>query len=208
MPESLIFTIGLAGQGAFFLRFFLQWLASEKRGRIVVPRIFWTLSIVGSVFALIYAIERRDLVFAAGTVTNFFVYLRNMLLDRGFRRLSERDLGIAAVLLAMAALTILTTKIPRDASLFWSLVGAMGVGLWALRFPLQWVQSERRGQPVMTTTFFAVSFVGSLFLLAYALHTGDTIFILGMVLVPILALRNLVLSRRRAGDAPVTGAAE
>ena len=204
MPEPLILAIGLAGQGAFFLRFFLQWLASERAGAVVVPRAFWILSLVGSVFALAYALLRQDLVFAAGTATNFIAYGRNLLLARGFARLGDRELGLLATVVALGALTLLAIEVPRDPSWFWFAIGGLGQLLWMTRFPLQWIQSERRGAPVMSPQFFGVTLAGSLFLLGYALHTGDVVFILGMLLVPVLAVRNLVLGRREAATAPLS----
>jgi lipid-A-disaccharide synthase-like uncharacterized protein len=196
VPESLVIAIGFAGQGAFFLRFFAQWWASERAGRIAVPVSFWWLSLLGSVFALTYALERRDLVFAAGYVTNFVVYARNLLLARGHARLGSRGMGVLASLLLIVAVAMLARKIAPDPSLVWFAVGGFGQLLWMIRFPLQWIQSEAQGRPVMTTSFFGVTLIGSLFLLAYALHTRDFIFIMGMALVPALALRNLALGRR------------
>jgi len=70
--------IGLLGQGLFFMRFFVQWLASEKRGRSVIPTAFWYFSLLGGVTLLSYAIWRRDPVFILGQGTGIFIYLRNL----------------------------------------------------------------------------------------------------------------------------------
>jgi lipid-A-disaccharide synthase-like uncharacterized protein len=45
--------LGLAGQAAFFSRFLLQWIASERAGRSHVPVSFWWFSIVGSLALLV-----------------------------------------------------------------------------------------------------------------------------------------------------------
>ena len=74
--------IGLAGQGCFFLRFVVQWLASERAGRSLVPKAFWHLSIAGSLVILTYAIWRRDPVFIIGQSTGLLVYVRNLVLIR------------------------------------------------------------------------------------------------------------------------------
>ncbi len=74
--------IGLAGNAAFFSRFLVQWLASERAGRSYVPIAFWYLSIVGSVILLAYAIHRRDPVFTLAFLPNCVVYLRNLILIR------------------------------------------------------------------------------------------------------------------------------
>ncbi|HET6341525.1 MAG TPA: lipid-A-disaccharide synthase N-terminal domain-containing protein [Gemmatimonadota bacterium] len=74
--------IGLAGQACFFSRFLVQWIASERRGRSVVPRAFWYLSISGGLILLSYSLWRRDPVFILGQSVGLFVYLRNLILLR------------------------------------------------------------------------------------------------------------------------------
>ncbi|MBW2382549.1 MAG: lipid-A-disaccharide synthase N-terminal domain-containing protein [Deltaproteobacteria bacterium] len=58
--------IGLLGQAAFFSRFLVQWIASERARRSVVPLAFWYLSLAGSLTLLVYAIHRQEPVFALG----------------------------------------------------------------------------------------------------------------------------------------------
>jgi lipid-A-disaccharide synthase-like uncharacterized protein len=74
---------GLGAQGVFFLRFLVQWLASEREGRSVIPEAFWWLSIAGAVGLLIYAgIHLRDPVITIGQATGLFIYARNLWLIR------------------------------------------------------------------------------------------------------------------------------
>jgi lipid-A-disaccharide synthase-like uncharacterized protein len=72
--------VGFLGQAAFSGRFLVQWFASERAGRSVIPLAFWYLSIVGSMLLLTYAISRRDPVFILGQSAGFVVYFRNLLL--------------------------------------------------------------------------------------------------------------------------------
>ena len=58
--------LGFGGQVLFMGRFVIQWLASERRGRSVIPVSFWYLSILGALVLLAYAVHRRDPVFVAG----------------------------------------------------------------------------------------------------------------------------------------------
>jgi len=69
---------GLIGNAIFFSRFLIQWLASEKAGKSIVPTAFWYLSIAGSAVLLIYALHKRDPVFILAYLPNAFVYLRNL----------------------------------------------------------------------------------------------------------------------------------
>jgi lipid-A-disaccharide synthase-like uncharacterized protein len=70
--------LGFVAQGFFTARFVVQWIASERAGKSVVPLSFWLLSIGGGVLLLAYALYRRDPVFIAGQGFGVFVYLRNL----------------------------------------------------------------------------------------------------------------------------------
>lgn len=76
------FVLGLMGQAAFSGRFLVQWLASERAGRSIVPSVFWYLSIAGSLLLLVYSIYKRDVVFILGQSLGIIVYSRNLLLLR------------------------------------------------------------------------------------------------------------------------------
>ena len=75
-----ILVVGFAGQALFFMRFFVQWLHSEKHRRSLIPTAFWYFSLGGSCLLLIYAILRRDIVFIVGQSTGFLIYARNIYL--------------------------------------------------------------------------------------------------------------------------------
>lgn len=84
--KIIVLTIGFAGQALFFLRFFYQWLYSERQGKSVIPEVFWYFSLFGGILLLIYAILRHDVVFILGQSTGTFIYLRNICLLRRERR--------------------------------------------------------------------------------------------------------------------------
>src|SRR6185369_2530899 len=70
--------IGYIAQILFAMRFVVQWIASERAGRSVVPMAFWVFSIGGGVLLLVYALYRRDPVFILGQGLGVFIYLRNL----------------------------------------------------------------------------------------------------------------------------------
>lgn len=74
--------IGFVGQAFFSARFLVQWLASEKVGRSVVPRAFWFFSLGGGAVLLAYALYRLDPVFIAGQAVGLLIYVRNLMLLR------------------------------------------------------------------------------------------------------------------------------
>lgn len=78
--------IGLFGQLLFMGRFLVQWIASERARKSVVPVLFWYFSIGGGVILLAYAIYRRDPVFILGQSMGLFIYLRNLWLIRAENR--------------------------------------------------------------------------------------------------------------------------
>lgn len=72
--------LGLFAQLLFFMRFFVQWIASEKKGESTIPVSFWYFSIAGSILLLIYSLYKKDIVFILGQTTGSFIYLRNLAL--------------------------------------------------------------------------------------------------------------------------------
>ena len=76
--DTLWLGIGLAGQTLFFMRFFVQWIASERERRSVIPHAFWYFSIAGGLVLLAYAIRRADPIFIIGQATGILIYGRNL----------------------------------------------------------------------------------------------------------------------------------
>ena len=82
--------LGYVAQIMFTMRFVVQWIASERAGKMVMPIAFWFFSIGGGCVLLIYAIHRGDPVFILGQGAGLFVYLRNLyLIRRKQRRLAQ-----------------------------------------------------------------------------------------------------------------------
>jgi lipid-A-disaccharide synthase-like uncharacterized protein len=78
--------LGFVAQLMFTARFAVQWIASERENRMVIPLAFWFFSIGGGVLLLVYAIHRRDPVFIAGQAFGVFVYARNLYFELRDRR--------------------------------------------------------------------------------------------------------------------------
>jgi lipid-A-disaccharide synthase-like uncharacterized protein len=70
--------LGYLAQIMFTMRFVVQWIASERAGKMVMPIAFWFFSIGGGSLLLAYAIYIRDPVFILGQAFSFFVYARNL----------------------------------------------------------------------------------------------------------------------------------
>jgi len=78
--------LGFVAQALFTMRFVVQWLASEREKRSVVPIAFWFFSLGGGTLLLVYAIQRQDPVFIAGQAMGLFIYVRNLKLIFNERR--------------------------------------------------------------------------------------------------------------------------
>ena len=83
--ESIWIATGFLGQGLFFGRWVIQWIASERTAKSQVPIAFWYMSLIGGLITLAYAIHRRDPVFIAGQSIGAVVYIRNLILIRRTR---------------------------------------------------------------------------------------------------------------------------
>lgn len=93
--------LGLFGQFVFFLRFVVQWIASEKKKESVIPEAFWWISIIGGSITLVYGVihvnqfgEHEPLppIIMAQSCANV-IYVRNLVL---IRRMKRRLAGQAA----------------------------------------------------------------------------------------------------------------
>jgi lipid-A-disaccharide synthase-like uncharacterized protein len=74
--------IGWLGNAIFFSRFFVQWYATEKLKRVVVPTAFWWLSLIGSLLLLVYSLRKEDSVFIFAYAFTWIPYIRNLIIHR------------------------------------------------------------------------------------------------------------------------------
>jgi lipid-A-disaccharide synthase-like uncharacterized protein len=77
--------VGWAGNAIFFSRFFVQWWASERSRRVVIPPLFWWLSLGGSFCLFTYGLHQRDSVFIFAYAFTWIPYVRNLVLNHRTR---------------------------------------------------------------------------------------------------------------------------
>ena len=82
--------LGFLAQAFFTMRFLVQWIASEKAGKSVIPTAFWWFSIGGGLLLFVYALYRRDPVFILGQGFGVFVYARNLYFELRDRKRAAR----------------------------------------------------------------------------------------------------------------------
>ena len=86
MSMNALKVIGLSGQAIFGCRFLVQWIASERAKRSVIPVAFWYISFFGGMLTLIYAVSIQEPVFILSQIGGTMIYARNLILiyrDRG-----------------------------------------------------------------------------------------------------------------------------
>jgi len=78
-PGSMVFVgLGLLGQLLFAGRLVVQWLATERSRRSVVPTAFWWMAIGGASLLVVYFVWRKDIVGVLGQSTGWIIYMRNL----------------------------------------------------------------------------------------------------------------------------------
>ena len=193
--------LGHVGNVCFVSRSLVQWLASERERRSVVPAAFWWLSLGGSLVLGAYAAHQHEPALLAGYALNGAIYARNLWIARVGGR-ARRITPAGATLLALAVVAALAWSgvaelRGADASApGWLACALLGQVVWSSRFVVQWLLVEERGVGVLPPVFWWLSLIGNSLLLAYALHLGDPVFVLGYVLGPLVQVRNLALWRR------------
>ncbi len=78
--------LGFVAQAFFTMRFVVQWIASERAKKSVVPVAFWFFSLIGGALLFVYAIQRQDPVFILGQGMGLFIYIRNLWLIANERK--------------------------------------------------------------------------------------------------------------------------
>lgn len=90
-PATFWVAIGFLGQALFSARFLVQWIASERAKRSIIPSAFWFFSVGGGLILLIYAIYRQDPVFIVGQAAGLFIYGRNIFFVMRERRQATKS---------------------------------------------------------------------------------------------------------------------
>ena len=83
-----------------------------------------------------------------------------------------------------------------DTAAIWLAIGFLGQGVFASRFLVQWITSERQKRSVIPHAFWYLSILGGATLLVYAIYRGDPVFIVGQAGGLFIYSRNLRLIAR------------
>ena len=84
--------------------------------------------------------------------------------------------------------------------LIFLVIGFTGQGLFASRFIVQWIYSEKRGVSSIPIIFWYLSIFGGLGLLTYAIYRKDPVIISGQLFGIFIYLRNLILIYKKNNE--------
>ncbi len=212
------YVFGLAPALFFGLRFLFQWISSEQKKRSYVGKSFWYLSLCGNCLLAIHYFVQMQYLLLLLQVANGFISWRNLnlLKVRGKKINFQFSLIILFTLLSATSglfflqahslsLPVNLLEIPlslikkdqSDISLVWHLFGAFGCVLFASRFWIQWLETERSGVSRLSSNFWIISILGSASAFIYFFYINDFVSCLNYAFGFIPYMRNLMLIKRK-----------
>ena len=204
MNSYLIYAVGFASQILFAARLMVQWVKSEKAGRVLSPTLFWQLSLMASLLMMVYGVLREDFVILLGQGLSYFVYLRNLQFKKALT-LIPFYIKIILILFPLLAALFLSLSSTHnllqilenpDISLQLLIWGSLGQVIFAFRFVYQWYYSERAKKSIMPLGFWTISAIGSLIIISYAWFRLDPILFMGQIFGIIIYSRNIFIHNK------------
>lgn len=191
----------------------VQWIQSEKKRLSFVSPIFWKLSLSGNLLLYLHHVVQVQFHFAILQSINALIAWRNLdFLKVGRPHPRSFVFFLLGVLLCLTTVLFLFQgyfllgemdwiRTPQKVwnsdrqyhSLIWHCVGTLGAILFASRFWVQWWVAEFYQKSVLGKAYWYLSIIGSLIVLAYAVHIKDVVVIFYHLFSLIPYLRNLVL---------------
>ncbi len=200
--------VGAAGQCAFGARMLLQWLLSEKAGRVCNPALFWWLSLFGSVCMSVYGFLRLDAAILLSQVLAYYVYVYNLHLKQQLRYL-KRVGTIAICIFPVATLLWLLSDVRVLETLFlneehipspWLIFGAVSYSLFTVRYLYQSYISHHAGESLLPGPFWYISIIAAASVQLYGIYRADIVLIISQAGGLIVYIRNIMLGRRNARE--------
>lgn len=201
MNDYWIYGVGFCAQLLFAARLLIQWIKSEKAGRILSPTLFWQLSLLASILMVVYGILRADFVVILGQVFSYFVYIRNLQYKNAWK-LIPHHFKILVVIFPIAAISYLwfshssnLLQILHNPEISTLLLvwGSLGQFIFTFRFVYQWYVSEGIKKSILPLEFWLISITGSLIIVSYAIFRVDPVLFLGQIFGIFIYARNILI---------------
>ena len=88
----------------------------------------------------------------------------------------------------------------NNIEIFFLIIGFIGQGMFASRFIVQWIYSEKIGKSSVPVIFWYLSIFGGIGLLIYAIFRKDPVIISGQTFGIFIYLRNLILIYKKKNE--------
>ena len=217
--REALYPLGLLAIAAFFLRFLVQWIRSERAGQSVVPALFWQLSLFGNAVMWLHGTIQVQFPVSLLQSQHLVLSWRNLALLRERSSLMRRR-GVICLLVASAISTTLVFFLqathPFSSLVTWCrspsgianypfsilLLGFCGLFISSLRFWVQWLDAERKQTSLLGPSFWWLSLVGTIFASIYFLLILDWINLLGTLFAIIPYARNVRLTKKMKACPP------
>ncbi len=211
--RSFLYPFGFLSSIAFGLRFLVQWWASERKKRSVVPKIFWHLSLTGNVLLMLHSLIQ----------IHFPMYIlqsQHILLSwRNLNFMGKRPVRLRTIISLLLFIALATTSLfiiyqmaigtgdvlwirplgaKRSAPTWLHIVGCIGIGAFSFRFWLQWWEAEKNTKSLLSEKFWWISLFGAFVTAFYFYKTRDFVNIVGPLFALIPYIRNLMLLKTQA----------
>jgi lipid-A-disaccharide synthase-like uncharacterized protein len=206
-----LYPLGFLPSVFFFLRFFIQWVQSEKEGRTAISPIFWHLSIAGNFLLGVHGLIQLQYAVSLFQAINGVIAARNLnLMAPSSRHWTLRTtlwlLGLAVALPTLYFLIFTPTewmRVPehffssgKAVSPLWHIAGSLGMFLFALRFWVQWVQAEKAQQSSLAAPFWWLSLLGAFLSFIYFAAINDPVNYLGPLFILALSARQIFIIKK------------
>ena len=205
MSDWLIYSIGFLAQILFSSRLIIQWISSEKTKKVVTPTLFWTLSLIASFLLFIYGYLRDDFAIMLGQALTYFIYIRNLQLQNQWKKIPA-ILRFVLLFMPLFVSIFYFNNNRIDVNIFFKnedipfwllLLGIISQIIFTLRFVYQWLYSEKQKDSSLPLGFWALSLVGSLLILIYAIMRKDPVLFVGHILGTVIYIRNLIILKNQ-----------
>lgn len=202
--EILIYLLGFFAQALFGARTVVQWVQSERAGRVVSPTWFWIFSLCGSALFLVYGLIRQDVIILFGQTISFYIYIRNLQLKQVWNSLHQVLRWVIFPLPFVLMLWAWLIDPQRFQNIFVEtnfasaalLLGGAGQLLLNFRYVYQWYFSEKAQQSLLPLGFWVISALASLMVVYYGIMNNEPVLLVAQGMGLVVYLRNIWFALR------------
>jgi lipid-A-disaccharide synthase-like uncharacterized protein len=202
MNDYAVYALGFFAQSLFGSRLVVQWIQSERQGKVVSPTVFWILSVMASFLFLIYGVLRNDPVILIGQTLSYYIYIRNLQLKGFWKKIPmvlkiiifPQPILILSWIVFFAPETFQAIKAKGDFTETIIIIGTIGQLLLNLRYLYQWYYSEQAKQSLLPLGFWIISLVASVMVVSYAYTKLDPVLLVSQGFGLMAYSRNIYLS--------------